>query len=106
MDEKQRDVESGDAADHPRDAADAPGSATRRLGVVEAMVAARDQCPSGAVRGVAAAALDALARGGREELRRQATVVLAAVRGWRGDRARQVQESLQSFLEESGTGAE
>jgi len=71
----------------------------RRLGVVEAIVAARDQCPSGRVRSVAERALEAVKTRQPGVLREQAWFVLTAIAGWRGDRAEQVQESLRAFIE-------
>lgn len=76
----------------------------RRLGVVEAISAVRDQCPSGAVQAVARAALEAVKREGAASLPQQAFLVLSAARGWQGERARQVKASLQAFLEASGSG--
>jgi len=75
---------------------------TRTLGVVEAIVAARDQCPSGRVRIVTESALDAIRTRRPGVLREQAYFVLTAIRGWRGERAQQVQESLRAFLADDG----
>ncbi len=72
----------------------------RKLGVVEAIVAVRDQCPSGAVRTCAERALDEIKLGRPGVLRIQAFNVLSAIQGWRSDRAKQVHASLQAFLEE------
>jgi len=74
----------------------------RRLGVVEALVAARDQCPNGTVRSCAEAALEAVKTRHEGILREQAWFVLSATQGWRGERAAQVRESLRDFLEERG----
>jgi hypothetical protein len=74
-------------------------AADRPLGVIEALVAARDQCPHGAVRAHAAAALEAIRDGGAEALRAQASLVLSTLAGWRGERADQVKRSLRAFLE-------
>jgi hypothetical protein len=80
---------------------------SRQLGVVESLMAITNQCPSAAVRKVAEQALDAVKTGGADELRTQVYFVLTAMKGWRGERARQVHESLNAFLEggapESGT---
>jgi len=70
----------------------------RTLGVVEAIVAARDQCPSGRVRVVAESALEAIRTRRPGVLREQAYLVSTAISGWRGERAVQVQESLRTFL--------
>ena len=76
----------------------APGK--RRLGVVEAMVAARDQCPNAAVRAVAEQALAAIEPGNSGSLREQAFLLLSAMQGWRGDRASQVHDALKALLRE------
>jgi hypothetical protein len=73
----------------------------RTLGVIEALTAVRDQCPHAAVRDHAAAALEAVARGGADSLREQASLVLSTLAGWRGERADQVKRSLRGFLEAS-----
>jgi hypothetical protein len=73
----------------------------RMLGVIEAITAVRDQCPNAAVRGVAERALDAIKARNPGVLREQAFIVLSAMMGWRGDRARQVHRSLSHFLETS-----
>jgi hypothetical protein len=77
---------------------------SRRLGVIEAMRAAADQCPSGAVRTCAANALEAVKREGASALPTQAFLVLTAIRGWSGERAEQVRSSLQAFLDEAEAG--
>ena len=71
----------------------------RTLGVVEAMAAARDQCPSGRARAVAEGALEACKGAEARILREQAWLVMNALQGWRGERADQVRRSLASFLE-------
>ena len=71
----------------------------RTLGVVEAITAARDQCPSGSARAVAESALANLAGGEPGSLRRQAWLVMSALQGWRGERADQVRRSLAAFLD-------
>ena len=78
----------------------APGK-ERLLGVTEAIVAVRDQCPSGAVRAVARGALETVGREGAAALPAQAYLVLSATRGWTGERASLVRRSLQAFLDES-----
>ena len=78
-----------------------PDEKTRRLGVIEAISATRDQCPSGAVRACAEGALEAIKRREPGVLREQAAIVFMAAAGWRGDRAAQVRESLQAFLDGS-----
>jgi hypothetical protein len=73
-------------------------SAERPLGVIEAIMAVRDQCPRSAARDYAAHALEAIAKGGAEALREQVGLVLATIAGWRGDRALAVHRALQGFL--------
>ena len=73
----------------------------RTLGVIEAIMAARDQCPSGAVRNCAERALEAIKTGGSGSLREQAWFVCSALLGWRGERAEQVRRSLNAYLEQS-----
>ena len=73
----------------------------RTLGVVEAITAARDQCPSGAARNATERALEAIKTGGAEVMREQAWFVCASLQGWRGERADQVRRSLNIFLEQS-----
>jgi len=74
------------------------GSLERPLGVIEAILAVRDQCPRAVAREHAAAALERVKGGGAEVLREQAGLVLATIAGWRGDRALAVQQALQAFL--------
>lgn len=74
---------------------------SRQLGVVESLVAITNQCPSAPVRKVAEQALDAVKTGGADELRKQVYFVLTAMKGWRGERARQVHESLSAFMTDS-----
>ncbi len=71
----------------------------RTLGVTEAFVAVRDQCPSGAVRSVATRALEAAKTREPGVLQQQAYFVLTAIQGWRGERSRQVHRSLRAFLD-------
>ena len=78
-----------------------PKDYARNLGIVEAFMSVRDQCPSGAVRRVAMDALEAAKHGGPGTLREQAYFVLTAIQGWRGERATQVHRSLQTFLDSS-----
>lgn len=84
---------------------DAPGDAsTRQLGVIEAITAVTLQCPSGAVRACAEQALEGIKAGGADALRQQAYIVLTAIQGWRGDKARQVHASLSAFLDSPRAG--
>ena len=85
--------------------AEEPDDYTRRLGVVEAFTVITRQCPNAAVRTCAQRALEAVKQGGAEALREQAYFVLTTMRGWRGDRAKQVRDSLTAFLEAKPDGA-
>ncbi|RIL03914.1 MAG: hypothetical protein DCC71_14710 [Proteobacteria bacterium] len=76
----------------------ADGAPPRRLGVVESFHVVIRQCPNGSVRKVAEIALATVERDGAAALPEQAFLVLAAVRGWRGERASQVKTSLAEFL--------
>ena len=78
----------------------------RTLGVIEAITIVTQQCPSGAVRACAERALAGIQTGGADSLREQAYIVLTAVQGWRGDRARQVHSSLEVFLSASEQNAQ
>ncbi len=71
----------------------------RQLGVVECLVAITNQCPSGPVRTVAAQALEAIKENRPGVMREQVYFVLTALQGWRGERARQIHDSLTLFLE-------
>ena len=71
----------------------------RTLGVIEAITAARDQCPSGRARANAEGARANRAGKGGASLRDQAWLVMNALLGWRGERADQVRRSLAAFLE-------
>ncbi len=71
---------------------------TRQLGVVEALTSASRQCPNASVRIAASQALESLGEAHSGGLRDQVFFVLTAMRGWRGDRARQVHDSLSAFL--------
>jgi hypothetical protein len=73
-------------------------SAGRPLGVIEAILAVRDQCPRAVARDNAARALEAVKTGGAEALREQVGLVLTTIAGWRGDRALAVHRALQGFL--------
>jgi hypothetical protein len=73
-------------------------SAERPLGVIEAILAVRDQCPRAAARNYAAQALEAVKQGGADVMREQVGLVLATIAGWRGDRALAVHRALQGFL--------
>ena len=81
-------------------------SPERPLGVIEAILAVRDQCPRAAARDVAAAALEAVKSGGADALREQAGVVLATIAGWRGDRALSVQRALHAFVAQTARDRE
>ena len=73
-------------------------SAERPLGVIEAILAVRDQCPRAVARTHAAQALDAIKQGGASVMREQAGLVLATIAGWRGDRALAVHRALHAFV--------
>lgn len=73
-------------------------SADRPLGVIEAIMAVRDQCPRAAARTHAAHALEAIKQGGAGALRENVGSVLATIAGWRGERALAVQRALHEFL--------
>jgi hypothetical protein len=81
-------------------------SPERPLGVIEAILAVRDQCPRAAARELAAAALEAVKVGGADVLREQAGFVLATIAGWRGDRALAVQRALHGFLAQTAPARE
>ncbi len=74
---------------------------SRRLGVIEALTAVTQQCPNGSVRNVARQAIESISQNKREALRDQVYYVLTAIQGWRGERARQVHDSLTEFLEDT-----
>ena len=78
----------------------------RPLGVVEALVAVRDQCPHAAVRDHAASALDAIEERGSAELRQQVFLVLSTIAGWRGERAAAVKQALRAFLDQTQENGE
>lgn len=70
----------------------------RKLGIIEAITAVRDQCPHAHVREHARQALEAVRVGGAEAFAEQAFLVLATLAGWRGERADQVKRSLEEFI--------
>ena len=72
----------------------------RNLGVVEAITAVTRQCPHGSVVKAAEQSLETIKERGADAMAEQAFLVLSAIQGWRGDVARQVHRSLQSFLDE------
>ncbi len=74
---------------------------TRQLGVVESFVAITRECPSGPVRAMAERALEAIKQN-PDSMREQVYFVLAALQGWRGERATQVHDSLTAFYEQGG----
>jgi hypothetical protein len=100
-----REVAAQDAAAGAPGALESPRAPakdySRTLGVVEAISAVRDQCPSGAVQAAARGALEAIQREGAPALPQQAFLVLSASRGWSGERAEQVKRSLRAFLASS-----
>lgn len=68
--------------------------------MIEAITYVTRSCPSGVVVGAAERALEAIKEGGAEVMKQQAYFVLISIKGWRGDRARQVHRSLTKYLEE------
>ena len=81
-------------------------SPERPLGVIEAILAVRDQCPRAAAREHAAVALEAVKAGGAHVLREQAGLVLATIAGWRGDRALAVHRALHAFLAQTAAASD
>lgn len=81
--------EEPEAADYERD-----------LGVIEAITYVTRSCPSGSVVRAAKQSLKAIEAGGADAMRMQAYFVLTSIKGWRGDRARQVHNSLSRYLED------
>lgn len=73
---------------------------SRDLGVIEAITFVTRSCPSGVVVAAAERALDAIKAGGPDVIKQQAYFVLSSIKGWRGERARQVHRSLAKYLEE------
>lgn len=91
---------------HPGGEGDRSGEAAERdyardLGVVEAITWVTRSCPSGVVVRLAEQALEAIKTGGADAMRQQAYLVLSALQGWRGERARQVHRSLTRYLEQN-----
>lgn len=82
------------------DAADESPDYERDLGVVEAITYVTRSCPSGVVVSVAEQALEAIKQGGAKVMPQQAYFVLTSIKGWRGERARQVHRSLTKYLAE------
>ena len=72
----------------------------RNLGVVEAITAVTLQCPHGSVVAAAEQALETIKREGADVMATQAFLVLTAIQGWRGDKARQIHRSLQAFIDD------
>jgi hypothetical protein len=70
----------------------------RDLGVIEAITVVTRSCPNGGVTTAAKGALEAIKTGGPDTLKEQAYFVLISIKGWRGDRARQVHRSLSRYL--------
>jgi len=98
VEDRANDYANDHANDHANDYA-------RDLGVIEAITQVTRSCPNGAVVSAAERALEAIKNGGRDELRTQAYFVLIAIKGWRGERSRQVHRSLSRFLEQSESGS-
>jgi hypothetical protein len=71
----------------------------RDLGVIEAITVVTRSCPNGGVTRAAKGALEAIRTGGPDTLKEQAYFVLIAIKGWRGERARQVHRSLSRYLD-------
>ncbi len=78
----------------------------RQLGVVECFFAINNECPSGPVRATAAQALEAIKGRQPGVMREQVYYVLSAIQGWRGERARQVHDSLTAFYESTSPAPE
>lgn len=78
---------------------------SRQLGVVECLVAISNECPSGPVRAAAAQALEAIKGRQPGVMREQVYFVLSAIQGWRGERARQVHDSLSAFYQSTSSAA-
>jgi hypothetical protein len=89
----------------PSVAGDSPSAPDfeRDLGVIEAISIVTRSCPNGGVIRSAERALEAIKAGGPDVLKQQAYFVLTAIKGWRGDRARQVHRSLSRYLELDST---
>ncbi len=104
--------ENGEAGDGASDTPARPATATlsetpkdydRDLGVIEAITIVTRSCPSGGVIAAAERALAAIKEGGPDTLKEQAYFVLLAIKGWRGERARQVHRSLTRYIESAKT---
>ena len=90
----------GDGDEAASEADDAPRrDYDRDLGVIEAITVVTRSCPNGGVTSAAKGALEAIKTGGPDTLKEQAYFVLIAIKGWRGERARQVHRSLSRYLE-------
>lgn len=82
-----------------------PKDYSRQMGVVECLVSITNQCPSGPVRTVAAQALEAIKGNKPGVMREQVYYVLTAIQGWRGERARQIHDSLTQFMDSQPSDA-
>jgi len=100
-DDAPEQVRSGDGATPEEIAADRDFD--RELGVIEAITWVTRSCPNGRVVSMAEGALEAIKAGGAAVMKQQAWLVLSALQGWRGDRARQVHRSLTRYLEENSS---
>ena len=97
--------------DDGRDGNDAAATASdvvkkdydRDLGVIEAITVVTRSCPNGGVTRAAKQALEAIKAGGPDTLKEQAYFVLIAIKGWRGERARQVHRSLSLYLDQAAS---
>ena len=90
----------GDGDEAAPEADDAPRrDYDRDLGVIEAITVVTRSCPNGGVTSAAKGALEAIKTGGPDTLKEQAYFVLIAIKGWRGERARQVHRSLSRYLD-------
>jgi len=92
----QAERQAGDAREDSRDYS---RDYSRDLGVVEAITFVTRSCPSGVVVAAAERALEAIKAGGPDVMKQQAYFVLTSIKGWRGERARQVHRSLTKYLE-------
>ncbi len=96
---KEGRAESQPAASAESEGADPKPDFERDLGVIEAITVVTRSCPNGGVVRAAEQALVAIKEGGPRVLKEQAYFILTAIKGWRGDRARQVHRSLTRYLE-------
>ena len=87
--------------DEPESSAAGPAGPDydRDLGVIEAITIVTRSCPNAGAITAANQALEAIKLGGPDSLRQQAYFVLVAIRGWRGERGRQVHRSLSRYLD-------